>query len=419
MPIGFLDLASGISGDMFLGALADAGAPLETMQEAVRAVAGDRLSLHEREVRRAGLRGRHVEVVLDGKRIHESGGPAEGHPNGASDGEHSAPGAVHDGHGHRTYARIVKEIEGAALTPEVRADSLRVFRLLGEAESEIHGVALEEVHFHEVGSLDAVADVVGTVAGIRALSLEPLYHGPVALGGGSVDTDHGRLPVPAPATLSLLRGRPCTLEPDVGELTTPTGAALLAALTEPAPPGLAIRPRATGYGAGSRDPSRRPNLARLLVGDEEPVAGNTRVAVVEAALDDCTPEEGGHLLNTLLDEGALDVTLTPLIMKKGRPGFLLRVLAPADAGASFAGRVVHLSSSLGARWRIEDRVELERRIDRVMLPDGEIRVKVAILPDGSERPHPEHDDVSTVARARGVPLSRVREEVERVWNTTR
>jgi uncharacterized protein (TIGR00299 family) protein len=251
------------------------------------------------------------------------------------------------------------------------------------------------------------------------LALEPLYHGPVALGGGSVDAAHGRLPVPAPATLSLLRGRPCVLESEAGELTTPTGAALLAALAQPAPPGLTFRPRIAGYGAGSKDPDRRPNLTRLVVGEEEPVARHARVAVVEAALDDCTPEDGGHLLTTLLDAGALDVTLTPLIMKKGRPGFLLRVLAAADAGASFAERVVHLSSSLGARWRIEDRLELDRRTDRVRLPDGEIRVKVAILPDGSERPHPEYDDLSTLARARGVPLSRVRDEVERVWNATR
>ena len=146
---------------------------------------------------------------------------------------------------------------------------------------------------------------------------------------------------------------------------------------------------------------------------------HVQVAVVEAALDDCTPEDGGYLLETLLDAGARDVTLTPLIMKKSRPGFLLRVIADSDAGARFAERVVHLSSSLGARWRIEDRLELDRRIDRVTLPDGEVRVKVATLPDGSERIHAEYEDLAALARRRGRSLARVREEVEQVWRAGR
>jgi uncharacterized protein (DUF111 family) len=157
-------------------------------------------------------------------------------------------------------------------------------------------------------------------------------------------------------------------------------------------------------------------VARLLVGVPAEAAPRThRVAVIEATLDDCTPEEGGHLIGDFLEAGALDATLTPTIMKKGRPGFLLRVLAPAEAGADFAARLVRVSSSLGARWRVEDRVELERRIDRVRLSDGEVRVKVARLPDGSERIHVEYEDLADLARSRGVALADVRAEVERVW----
>jgi uncharacterized protein (TIGR00299 family) protein len=294
-----------------------------------------------------------------------------------------------------------------------------VFLALGEAEGEIHGVTLENVHFHEVGSLDAIADIVGSVAGLAALGVTELHHGAVCVGGGRVEAAHGMLPVPAPATLALLRGRSCIFEPEAGELTTPTGAALLRALAVPEPPGLSMIPEKVGYGAGKRDPERRPNLARLVIGEEPTGMIHNQVAVVEAALDDCTPEEGGYLLETLLDAGARDVTLTPLIMKKSRPGFLLRVIADSDAGATFAEQVVQLSSSLGARWRIEDRLELDRRIERVTLPDGEVRVKVAILPDGSERIHAEYEDLAVLARSRGRSLARVREEVEQVWRAGR
>jgi uncharacterized protein (TIGR00299 family) protein len=405
---------------MFLGALVDTGAPIEVMQEAVQAVAGDCLTLEPKEVRRAGIRGMHVEVRVNGEKIVESGGPFVTDSGGASSGG-SSP---HGSNEHRTYSGIVEMIEGAKLASPIRDAALRVFHLLGEAESTIHGVALDHVHFHEVGSLDAVADVVGTAAGIDALGLTSLYHGPVAVGGGTVNAAHGTLPVPAPATLVLLRGRPCVVEPEAGELTTPTGAALLAALTQPVPTGVVLQPTATGYGAGTKDPEGRPNLARLMLSemtgrDKETGPRHTRVAVVETSLDDCTPEEGGHLLQALLDLGALDVTISPLIMKKGRPGFLLRVIAPEEAGSRFAGHVVRLSSSLGARWRLEDRLELDRRVDLVTLPDGEVRVKVAVLPDGSERVHPEYDDLAALAGKRGLPISRVRAEVEQVWNATR
>jgi len=417
MKTGILHLPSGISGDMFLGALADAGAPLTEMEKAVRAVGGDALALRAEETMRSGLRGLHVDVLVDGVPLVEAGGPApeHDHDSGSAGKPHR-----HGHHAHRPYAEIVSLIEGAALPDAVRSRSLEVFRRLGEAEARLHGTTLAEVHFHEVGSWDAIADVVGTVAGIHALGLERLYHGPVSVGGGRTGAAHGLLPVPAPATLALLDGCPCIFEEGLGELTTPTGAALVTALAEPLPGDLALTPLATGYGAGRWDPPGRPNLARLVVGESAVGAsGRGRVAVVEASLDDCTPEEGGHLVGALLDAGALDVTLTPVIMKKSRPGFLLRVIAPAASGEDFAERVVRESSSLGARWRVEDRVELDRRVDRVRLDDGEVRVKVALLSDGGERPHVEFEDLAELARRRGVPLAELRREVEQRWRETR
>jgi uncharacterized protein (TIGR00299 family) protein len=439
MRVGILHLTSGISGDMFLGALVDAGAPLDAMRDAVRAVGGERLDLRASEVTRAGLRGVKVDVLLDGAPVHETGGPVETashahdpahehahdpaheHAHGPAHdhhaGAHGRSGGGHDHPVHRPYSEIVSLLDRAPLDPSVRDGARRVFARLADVEGRLHGRPPDVVEFHEVGSLDAIADVVGTVAGLRALGLDRLYHGPVSVGGGTAHAAHGALPIPAPATLDLLEGRACLFEEGAGELTTPTGAALLAVHAAPLPPELVVRPERAGYGAGGKDPAGRPNLARLVIGESlAPAAPRARVAVIEAALDDCTPEDAGHLLRSLLDAGALDATLTPMIMKKGRPGFLLRVLSSPESVEDFAARVVRESSSLGARWRIEQRLELARRIDTVRFEDGEVRVKVAILPDGGERPHAEYEDLSALALRRGIPVAELRREVERRWS---
>ena len=419
MRVGLLQLESGISGDMFLGALVGAGASLELMEEAVRRVSGDLLRLRVEPVLRAGLAGTRVRVLLHGEPIEETGGPENDADPARLRGRGEGRPDAHTGIPPVAHAEVTARLENAALSAEVRETALRIFRLLAETEALLHGVEPGAVHFHELGSWDALADVVAAVAGVRSLGLERLYHGPVALGGGTVAAAHGRLPVPAPVTLRLLEGRPCRFDTGGGELTTPTGAALLAVLAEPAPEGLLIRPGSVGYGAGRADSPGRPNLTRLVVGEKEEGAIHARVAVVEAALDDFTPEEGGHLLHALLEAGALDAALTPTIMKKSRPGFVVRVITAADRGAEFAGLLLRLSTTLGARWRVEERLELPRRVERVRLAEGEVRIKVARLPDGSERLHPEHEDVARVARSRGAPLAEVRREVERVWRETR
>ncbi len=428
MRVGVLDLASGLSGDMLLAAALDAGAPRDAVAAAVAAATDGRATLEVTETIRAGLRALRAEIRIDGvpvrePAVHEPHAPHEhphdhGHEHGH--GHTHAPDHDHDHeHAHTPFTEVQARIARASLDPVVRERSGAVYQRLAEAESRVHGVPVDQVHFHEVGALDAVADIVGSVAALHALGLERILHGPIAVGGGTVSTDHGVLPVPAPATLALLEGRSLVVEPGAGELLTPTGAALLVTLTEPAPSGFAYRPDRTGYGAGHRNPGGRPNVARLILGDVEGGVPTGRVAVIEASLDDCTPEEGGHLLESLMADGARDVTLTPIIMKKGRPGFLLRVIADPDAGPEFAARVVARSPSLGARWRVEDRVELPRRTEQVVLPGGTVRIKVATLPDGSERAHPEYEDLAALARTRGQSLGRIRSEVEQVWNAGR
>jgi uncharacterized protein (TIGR00299 family) protein len=378
------------------------------MERAVRAVLGERVALRQSPAVRGGIAGTRVEVMLRGKPLVERGGPDP------------QPDTVHaGGPAHTGYREITSRIAAASLDPAVRDAALRTFQLLGEVEAALHDTDLDHVHFHEVGSIDAVADVVGTAAGVHALGLTALYHGTVNLGGGTVRAAHGELPVPAPATLRLLEGRPCRFEEGAGELATPTGAALLVALAEPAPAALTVTPQGAGYGAGRADPRGRPNLVRLTVGDAGGGTSFPRVAVLECALDDATPEDGGYLMARLFERGAKDVTLSPLVMKKQRPGFLLRVVAAPEDAERLAAEIIQQSSTLGVRWRLEERLELERRVERIEVSGREMRVKVARLPGGGERAHPEHDDLAAWAAESGRPLAELRREVEAAWARSR
>lgn len=427
MRAGVLHLPAGIAGDMLLGALVDAEVPFEVLQEAVAAVSAGRLALKAETVQRAGIRGTRIHVLLDGAEHSELGGPGPSPAESGPSPEHSHPPDHEHEHEHsheheqphRAYRDIRDAIAGAGLAPAVAESAQAVFRVLAEAEGRQHDVDPDSVHFHEVGAWDALADVVGAAAGLAWLQLDMLYHGTIAVGGGVVRAAHGELPVPAPATAHLLRGRSCRYEEGAGELTTPTGAAILAALAKPLPTAFTGSTVRIGYGAGRADPPGRPNLTRLTILQTETQPELQRVAVVETALDDTTPEAAGFALETLLREGALDVTLTPLVMKKSRPGFLLRVVAPSGRGPEFAERVTALTSSLGVRFREDRRIALDRRVDRVRLPDGEVRVKVALQPDGTERPQPEFEDVASVARARGVALDQVLREVQQRWASGR
>ncbi len=323
--------------------------------------------------------------------------------------ERQAPARRDDAAHGRDLASIRALLVGSRLAPAVRERALGLFARLGEAEARVHGVPLDRVHFHEVGAVDSLVDLVGAAAAIEALAPARLTCGPVNVGGGTVPTAHGRLPVPAPATALLIRGIPVHGGPG-GELLTPTGAVLLAELVDefvPALPPLVVE--AVGYGLGRKRLSGRPNAARLLRG--RPVAEDagegSRVAVLETEIDDLPGEGFGFLMERLLAAGALDVYFTSVQMKKSRPGTLVTVLCRPAERAELAALLLAESGSLGCRWTVAERLEAERESATVATPWGEVRVKRARLAGRPLAVAPEFEDCRRVALAAGVPWRRV------------
>ncbi len=375
MTVGWLDCSAGASGDLLLGALVDAGAPLEVLQAAVDAVGVEPVRLCAEPVERAGTGALRVHVE------------------------------VADRAATRTW-RDVRELLGtAALAAPVRDRALAVFAALAEAEGAVHRVAPDEVHFHEVGALDAVADVVGVCAGVHALGITRLTCSPVALGSGNARGAHGPLPVPVPAVLALLRGAPVHAGDVAHEATTPTGAALLAVLVDdwgPLPPMVLER---TGTGAGARDPQEAANVVRLVLGRPAPSAGDA--VVLEATVDDLDPRVWPGVLAGLLDAGAHDAWLTPVLMKKGRPAHVLSVLAPPGAAAALRRRVLTHTSTIGLREHAVVRTVLDRRVDTVEVDGQRVRVKRAFLDGELVNSSPEWEDVAAAADALGLPAKLV------------
>jgi len=381
MKIGYLDCFSGISGDMCLGALVDVGVPLEAITQALGTLPLHGYSLSAREVRRCGMRATQVEVAL----------------------EHS-----HD-HPHRGLSDVLAIIEGGSLPDRVVADSSAVFRALAEAEALVHGSHPDKVHFHEVGAVDAICDIVGTAVGLHELGLDALKFSTVSLGGGTVKAAHGTLPVPAPATAELLKGLPTAGGPVDFELATPTGAAILKALGEPAPCWPSMTIERIGCGAGGRDLEALPNLLRLVVG-QTPLDGGVEadtVWVLEANLDDMTGEEIGFCTERLLKAGALDVFAVPVHMKKNRPGVVLTVLCAPERLRETEELVLRHTSTLGVRRCLHQRARLRRESRTVPTPWGEVRVKVAFLADRQVRCEPEYEDCRRIADEQDLPLREV------------
>jgi pyridinium-3,5-bisthiocarboxylic acid mononucleotide nickel chelatase len=388
MKLAYLDAFSGISGDMTLGALVDLGFDFGELAALPRALGLEGVTITVDEVRRGPFRAKKVDVRVEGRQPHR----------------------------HLHHVRAI--LEQGDLPAPVRERALAVFTRLAEAEGHVHGEPVEKVHFHEVGAADALVDVVGAVEGLESLGVERVYASPPRLGGGTVESEHGVIPVPAPATLELLRGVPVELGPLPIELTTPTGAALLATLVADwaGPP--AFRLERTGTGAGTRDPREWPNVLRVMIGE---AAGGPalrrRVAVLETALDDENPQVIAALVPQLLGDGALDAMLVPTVMKKGRPGVWLTVIAEPGAADALAARLLTETSSLGVRLRFDERYELARRIEQVETSYGSIAVKVASLPDGGERAVPEFESVRAAAERAGRPLREVAEAAVAAWRT--
>jgi hypothetical protein len=381
MRLGYLDCFSGVSGDMCLGALVDAGVPLAAIEQALAGLPLEGYALSARPVTRCGVAATQVEVELD---------QAQDHP-------------------HRGLDDVLAIIRGGAMPDDVVERCEAVFGRLAEAEARVHGTDLQSIHFHEVGAVDAICDVVGTVCGLRELGIEQLRFSTVMLGGGTVEAAHGLLPVPAPATVELLKGVPTAGGPAEVELATPTGAALLTTLGEHAPwPAMSVE--AVGYGAGGRELAELPNVLRLVVGEVPPPAGRTEsdvVWVLQTTLDDMTGEELGYCTEKLLGAGALDAFTTPVQMKKGRPGVQLTVLCAPEDLAAMEELLWRHTSTLGVRRSLWQRSKLRREERAVTTPWGEVRVKVAFLGDEPVRCEPEYEDCRAVAEARGLPLREV------------
>ena len=373
--IGWLDCSSGVAGDMLLAALVDAGVPLDTMQHAVDAIAPEPVSLRVEEVRRAALRATKVKVDAV---------------------ESTTP---------RTWAQIRDLLDDNLLSADVATRARGAFERLATAEARVHGGRPEDVHFHEVGALDAIADVVGTAAGFAALNLAELHVSPVALGSGTVSTAHGRLPVPAPAVVELLTGVPSYGGGAEIELTTPTGAALVTEFATDwgVQPAMAIRRQ--GVGAGGRDLADQPNVLRPMVGEE--LHPQPATLLLETNVDDMDPRLSAPVLTRLLEAGASDAWLTPIVMKKGRLAHTLSVLVDAPALAAVRHAVFVETTTIGLRETVVDKRALDRTERSVEVDGHRVRIKTATLDGLLVNGQPEYDDVVAAARAAGRPVKAV------------
>ena len=446
MKIGYLECFSGISGDMMLGALVDAGVPFDLLAETTAALnVGARLEM--RKVSRGGLAAVKVDVVteeqgpshpieqepLDGGPGRDQGtkGPEHRHDHGHSHEphEHHSHDASsehhHDDHGHdhathRSLKTILGIIEAAPLKDSVKQRAARAFELLGEAEAAIHSIPIEKVHFHEVGAVDTIVDIVCAAAGCDALGVDRWMASPLNVGSGTVKCAHGTLPVPAPATLALLGDAPVYAAGAPMERVTPTGAALLRMLevTYGTLPAMSVKAR--GYGAGGRDTPGEPNLLRILVGDaQEKAEGNEAIAVIETVIDDATPQLLAYVSELLLEAGAWDVYRAPVQMKKGRAGVQMTVLSSPELMPALRDLLLRETTTIGLRWRMENKLALAREFVEVETEWGKVRIKVARWPSGEvANASPEYEVCRNIARRHGVPLKRVTQEAMRAYAET-
>jgi pyridinium-3,5-bisthiocarboxylic acid mononucleotide nickel chelatase len=372
MKICYLDAFSGISGDMTVGALIDAGADGNQLMRALEEL-GTGAKFEVEKTERRGIAASKFRVL---------GGDAKG---------------------HRHLKHILEIIAKSGISERAKQNASAVFQRLGEAEAKVHDVPVEKVHFHEVGAVDSICDIIGACVGFDLLDIGAVYSSAVNVGSGTVKTEHGVLPVPAPATSELLAGKPIYARGPSLELTTPTGAAIATTLAiefGALPP---MRVIASGYGAGDYDFPEHANVLRVLIGETSGAAESTTVTIIEANIDDSSPQVLGYAMERLLEAGALDVTLTPVQMKKGRPGTLLSVIARAEDRETLAGVIFEETSTLGLRMYSAERRVKERHSVDVATPHGTVRMKIA--ENGSFAP--EYEDCRELARKSGVPLRQI------------
>ncbi len=384
MKAAYFDCYSGASGDMILGALMDAGLGPAVLAAEIAKLGLTHYDIQVKQVTKRGMRGTQAVVAVD---------------------------EDHHRHHHRRLHHIEEIIQGSDLSEGVKTRSANVFRRLAEAEARVHGTGIDEVQFHEVGAMDAIIDVVGAVAGLTAMGIERVYCSPLHVGTGTVECAHGTLPVPAPATVELIRGRPVYSTGVQGELLTPTGAAILTTLAcdfGPMPP---LMMESVGYGAGVSELSI-PNLLRVIVGQcNEEVGGYLleRIAVAETNIDDMNPQMYDYLIERLLHMGALDVFLFPIQMKKNRPATQIKVICSLDLIGAVSDFLLRETTSIGLRWRTENRIKAHRSIEELKTKFGVLKFKVARVDGRIMNVAPEYDDCKRVALEKGIPLKQVME----------
>lgn len=408
MKLAYFDCPSGAAGDMILGALVDAGVPFATLERELGGLdlAGYRIECSE--VMKAGFRATKVHVHLDGyeegpgyfRRLPAPEGHAHLDANRAD---------AHGAAGHRGLTDILDILERSRLVPEVRDMASRIFRRLADAEARVHGTTPERVQFHDVGAIDAIVDVTGSCLGLHLLGVDAVHFGTLPVGGGFVQGPHGRIPVPAPAVAELLRGFP-TLDNGIRrELVTPTGAAILTTLAAGSGAMPAMRVTAVGYGAGTLE-LETPNVLRLFVGEGAGAAPTETVMQMETTIDDMSPQLYEPLLERLLEGGALDAWLTPVIMKRSRPGVVLTALCEPARVADLSRLLFEESPTIGVRWTAYQRARLAREMVRLDTAHGPVTFKVSRLDGRVVTVTPEFEEVRRIARERGLAVREVLEQ---------
>jgi len=390
MKTAYFDCFSGISGDMTLGALVDAGCPVDLLRSKLTALQVPGWQLSSEKVWKNGMSATHVTVKTE------------------------------DTHTHRSLTTILGILEKSELDPSVKERSSAIFRKLGEAEASVHDVPIEKIHFHEVGAVDAIVDIVGACIGFHHLGVQKFACSPLNVGGGTAKMAHGVLPVPAPATARLLLGKPTYSNGVQKELVTPTGAAIVATLCDSFGPQPAMQVTAIGYGAGAVDLEHQPNVLRIMAGDLIERSIDTHsgtIRVLEANLDDMNPQIFGYLLEKALAAGALDVFSTPAQMKKNRPGMLVTILCKPEDEPTFRQMLFAETSTLGVRSHLVERYALPREFVTVTTRFGEIRLKIVRSSGQILHAAPEFDDCRKLAEEKNVPLHEVMEEAMRTFRS--
>lgn len=412
MKVAFLDTFSGLSGDMMIGALISAGLPFEYLKSELKKLNISEYELSVSTVQRKSISAIKFDVKILGENLHHH--ETEHHHNNYNhhhkEEHHHGKDHHHHYHKSRSYSDIVELINSSSLNKNIKDISTKIFRIIGEAEAKIHNVKLEDVHFHEIGAIDSIVDIVGCAIGFDYFSIEKVYTSFVPLGRGFIDTQHGRMPIPAPATIEILKDYPVTFVDLPYELTTPTGAGIIKALSSGLMNDKKVKVRNIGYGAGSKDIPQLPNLFRILIGEFIESYSADDSYIVETNIDDMNPEFYPFVIEKLLEAGAHDAYLIPVIMKKGRPGIVLSTLCEASKLDEVLKIIYRETTTLGVRIIKIDRRKLNRDTEIVETKFGLIKVKV-VLTEDRKKYIPEFEECKRISIEKNIPIAEVYNEI--------